>query len=66
MIADKVVTSLTPLIDQITEYVTTTLTQETADKPDLKEIQLEFVSGLANDTAMHIEEVRLFCHSCPF
>jgi hypothetical protein len=65
MIADKVVTSLTPLIDQITDYVATALTQETADKPELKEIELEFVSALANDTAMHIEEVLFACYPCP-
>ena len=58
MIADKVVSSLTPLIEQIADYVTNALPQDTAEKPELKEIELEFVSALTNDTAMHIEEVR--------
>jgi len=57
MIADKVVSSLTPLIDQISEYVAVTMTQDTTDRAELKEIELEFVSALANDTATHIEEV---------
>lgn len=57
MIADKVVSSLCPLIDLISDYVAVAMSQDSLDRPELKEIELEFVSALANDTATHIEEV---------
>jgi hypothetical protein len=53
MVADKVVSSLNPLINNITDYVRSSL----GNSPELKEIELEFISALANDTAIHIEEV---------
>lgn len=54
MIADKVVSSLNDVIHNITKYVKGL---EVGSPPELKEIELEFLSALANDTALHIEEV---------
>eukprot|EP01038_Epipyxis_sp_PR26KG_P013395 gene13395-17962_t len=54
MIADKVVDSLNKVITNITDFV------QNFDRnnfPAVKEIELEFFSALANDTALHIEEV---------
>jgi siroheme synthase (precorrin-2 oxidase/ferrochelatase) len=54
MIADKVVSTLNSVFDIIVNYVHTL---DTSTKPAIKEIELEFISALANDTALHIEEV---------
>ncbi|KAJ1442692.1 hypothetical protein B484DRAFT_55078 [Ochromonadaceae sp. CCMP2298] len=54
MIAEKVVLSLQQVFQQIITYV---LTMDTSGNPELREIELEYVSALANDTALHIEEV---------
>jgi hypothetical protein len=54
MIADKVVTSLISVFEVIIKYVSTL---DTSNKPELREIELEYISALANDTALHIEEV---------
>lgn len=54
MIADKVVTSLIAVFENIITYVNTL---DTSAKPELREIELEYISALANDTALHIEEV---------
>jgi hypothetical protein len=54
MIADKVVTALNSVFNTIMNYVQTL---DTSEKPEIKDIELEFISALANDTALHIEEV---------
>lgn len=54
MMAEKVVTSLIKIFDHIITYVTTL---DTSQRPELREIELEYISGLANDTALHIEDV---------
>lgn len=54
MIAEKVVVSLQDVFNTIITYVQTL---DTTDKPELREIELEYISALANDTALHIEEV---------
>jgi hypothetical protein len=54
MIADKVVSSLISVFEVIIKYVSTL---DTSNKPELREIELEYISALANDTALHIEEV---------
>lgn len=54
MIAEKVVISLQDVFNTIITYVQTL---DTAAKPELREIELEYISALANDTALHIEEV---------
>jgi hypothetical protein len=54
MIADKVVATLNSVFDIIINYVTTL---DTTQRPELREIELEYISALANDTALHIEEV---------
>lgn len=54
MVADKVVTSLNNVFNMIIQYVNTL---DTSQRPELREIELEYISALANDTALHIEEV---------
>ncbi len=54
LIAEKVVTSLTDVFNNIITYVQTL---DTSDDPELQGIELEYISALANDTALHIEEV---------
>lgn len=53
MIADTLVSSLTRVIQHIADYVAAL---ELNPRPELKDFELEFISALANDTAMHIEE----------
>jgi len=54
LIAEKVVTSLTDVFNNIITYVQTL---DTSTDPELQGIELEYISALANDTALHIEEV---------
>jgi hypothetical protein len=54
LIAEKVVTSLSDVFNNIITYVQTL---DTTDDPELQGIELEYISALANDTALHIEEV---------
>jgi hypothetical protein len=54
MIAEKVVKSLKDVFEEIITYVKVL---DTSNKPELREIELEYISALANDTALHIEEV---------
>lgn len=54
MIAEKVVSSLNAVFDKIIDYIKTL---DTNQNTEMKEIELEFFSALANDTAIHIEEV---------
>ncbi|RYY70371.1 hypothetical protein EON63_22685 [archaeon] len=58
MIADKVVMTMNDVFNKIIDYVNTL---DTKDHPELREVELEYVSALANDTALHIEEVSYFC-----
>lgn len=51
MIADKIVSSLNAVFNIIITYV------QQFDGEEVKEIALEYFSALANDTALHIEEV---------
>lgn len=53
MIADKVVSSLNKVVLDIIDYVQSL---KSVIRPELKDIELEFVCALANDTALHIEE----------
>ena len=63
MVADKVVSSLNPLVNNIIEFVDKLSSTSSCNErgggggEQLKEIELEFISALANDTAIHIEEV---------
>lgn len=60
MLANKVVTSLNQVISNITDFVTTFNTTSSSAgnyRPELKDIELEFVSALANDTELHIRDV---------
>jgi hypothetical protein len=54
MIAEKVVTSLIGVFEHIIHYIQTL---DTSQRPELREIELEYMSALANDTALHIEDV---------
>ena len=54
MIAEKVVLSLRDVFNVIITYINTL---DTSNRPELREIELEYISALANDTALHIEEV---------
>jgi hypothetical protein len=54
MIAEKVVTSLMTVFSEIITYITNL---DTSQRTELKEIELEYISALANDTALHIEDV---------
>eukprot|EP01033_Poteriospumella_lacustris_P017600 gene17600-12595_t len=54
MIAEKVVTSLMGIFEHIIQYIQTL---DTSSRPSLREVELEYVSALANDTALHIEDV---------
>jgi hypothetical protein len=55
MMADKVVAALNDVFDMIIQFIKTvdSSTLETG----LKDVELEFFCALANDTALHIEEV---------
>lgn len=54
MIAEKVVPPLMEIFESIIHYVRTF---NAASNPSLREIELEYVAALANDTALHIENV---------
>lgn len=54
MIADKVVSTLNNVFDMIIRYINTV---DSSTTTNLKEVELEFFCALANDTALHIEEV---------
>ena len=67
MIADKISFALNRIIKMITDFVQGLKVTTTKD-PELKEIELKLVAALANDCAMHIEEVcrcvNLFVYVC--
>lgn len=54
MIADKISAAINSLINLITDYVNNL---DTSENSELKEIELELLSALANDNANHIEEI---------
>lgn len=59
MIADKIATALQHIVSVIEDYVQTVDFSATVAGTELKEIELELLSALANDNALHLE-VKLF------
>jgi hypothetical protein len=60
MIADKISATLRFVIGRIVDYVNG-IDEAIEKNPDLKEIELELLSALANDNALHIEGIFINC-----